>query len=165
MNNVKKFGKSGLAIILVVMVTMISQISVFAATKSSKTVMSISDMSISVMPGETGKSNTITFNFYGLTEDSIVQEVQIDCSNVSRIGGKGVIMAQSIVITAPDGTTEIIPWKSGNVMKTSLFSGKHGKGTWTVYMTGTNLASSSKDSSYIAGVKYSNVDMKITYVR
>ena len=98
MNNVKKFRKSGLAIILVVMVTMISQISVFAATKSSKTVMSISDMSISVMPGETGKSNTITFNFYGLTEDSIVQEVQIDCSNVSRIGGKGVIMAQSIVI-------------------------------------------------------------------
>lgn len=46
------------------------------------------DMSIALMPGVTGDSNTVTFNYNGLPDNAIVKEVKIDCSNASVIGGK-----------------------------------------------------------------------------
>ena len=43
-------------------------------------------MSVALLPGVTGNSNTITFNFNGLPDKVIVKEVEIDCSNASVIG-------------------------------------------------------------------------------
>lgn len=158
-NNSKK-AKSILAVILVFIVFTISQTSVMAATKMSKTVTAIKDMSIFANAAETKDSNTITFNFSGLSDNAIVKGIKVDCSNLSSLGGMGAIVAQSLTVIAPDGTTYTIPWKSGNIISTSLFDGKNAKGVWSVYMTGTNIS-----SSYYGGIKYSNVEMTITYVK
>ena len=91
-----------------------SQVTAFAATTSSKTVTSSKAMSVALLPGVTGNSNTITFNFNSLPDKAIVKEVEIDCSNASVIGGKG------------------------NVTITNLFIAEKAAGTWSVYMTGTN---------------------------
>lgn len=58
-----------------------SQVTVFVATTSSKA------MSVALLPGVTGNSNTITFYFNSLPDNAIVKEVEIDCSNASVIGG------------------------------------------------------------------------------
>ena len=64
-----------------------SQVTVFVATTSSKTVTSSKAMSVALLPGVTGNSNTITFYFNSLPDNAIVKEVEIDCSNASVIGG------------------------------------------------------------------------------
>ena len=104
-----------------------SQVTAFAATTSSKTVTSSKAMSVALLPGVTGNSNTITFNFNSLPDKAIVKEVEIDCSNASVIGGKAA-------------------------------------GTWSVYMTGTNIASPNLGSAFIGGTKYSSVKMKVSYI-
>ena len=75
-----------------------SQVTAFAATTSSKTVTSSKAMSVALLPGVTGNSNTITFNFNSLPDKAIVKEVEIDCSNASVIGGKGAILAKSLMM-------------------------------------------------------------------
>ena len=84
-----------------------SQVTAFAATTSSKTVTSSKAMSVALLPGVTGNSNTITFNFNSLPDKAIVKEVEIDCSNASVIGGKGAILAKSLTITSPSGETQL----------------------------------------------------------
>lgn len=73
-----------------------SQVTAFAATTSSKTVTSSKAMSVALLPGVTGNSNTITFNFNSLPDKAIVKEVEIDCSNTSVIGGKGAILERAL---------------------------------------------------------------------
>ena len=75
-----------------------SQVTAFAATTSSKTVTSSKAMSVALLPGVTGNSNTITFNFNSLPDKAIVKEVEIDCSNASVIGGKGAILALQLQV-------------------------------------------------------------------
>ena len=120
-----------------------SQVTAFAAGTESKTVTATKDMSIALMPGVTGDSNTITFNFNSLPDNAIVKEVKIDCSNASVIGGKGAILAQNLTITCPSGETHTVGWGKGNVTTTSLFIAEKAAGTWSVYMTGTNCISKS----------------------
>jgi hypothetical protein len=115
-----------------------SQVTAFAATTSSKTVTSSKAMSVALLPGVTGNSNTITFNFNSLPDKAIVKEVEIDCSNASVIGGKGAILAKSLTITSPSGETHTVSWGKGNVTITNLFIAEKAAGTWSVYMTGTN---------------------------
>lgn len=158
--NSSKSTKRILAIILVLITFITSQTSVMAATKLTRTVTAINDMSVSASAGKTANSNTITFNFNSLPDNAVIEDIKVDCSNVSHIGGMGAIVAQSLTITSPDGITQVIPWKSGNIISTSLFDGKSVKGTWSVYMTGTNIS-----SSYYGGIKYSNVEMTITYTK
>ena len=50
-----------------------SQVTAFAATTSSKTVTSSKAMSVALLPGVTGNSNTITFNFNSLPDKAIVE--------------------------------------------------------------------------------------------
>ena len=52
----------------------------------------------------------------------------------------------------------------GNITKTNLFSAEKAVGKWSVYMTGTNIASSNLGSAFIGGTKYSSVKMKISYI-
>lgn len=151
--------KSILGVILVFIIFIMSQISVMGATNLTKTVTSLKDLSIVASAKETADSNTITFNFSSLPDNAVVKDIKVDCSNYSHIGGMGAIVAQSLTIISPDGVVNIIPWKSGNIISTSLFDGTKGKGVWSVYMTGTNIS-----SSYYGGAKYSNVEMTITYI-
>lgn len=81
-----------------------SQVTAFAATTSSKTVTSSKAMSVALLPGVTGNSNTITFNFNSLPDKAIVKEV----SNASVIGGKGAILAKILTITSPSGETHTV---------------------------------------------------------
>lgn len=134
-----------------------SQVTAFAATTSSKA------MSVALLPGVTGNSNTITFNFNSLPDKAIVKEVEIDCSNASVIGGKGAILAKSLTITSPSGETHTVSWGKGNVTTTNLFIAEKAAGTWSVYMTGTNIASPNLGSAFIGGTKYSSVKMKVSY--
>ena len=85
MKKVKKI----IAVALVLTMLFASQVTAFAAGTESKTVTATKDMSIALMPGVTGDSNTITFNFSSLPDNAIVKEVTVDCSNASVIGGKG----------------------------------------------------------------------------
>lgn len=153
-----------IAVALVFTMLFASQVTAFAAGTDSKTVTATKDMSIALMPGATGDSNTITFNFNSLPDNAIVKEVKIDCSNASVIGGKGAILAQSLTITSPSGETHTVGWGKGNVTTTNLFIAEKAAGTWSVYMTGTNIASPSLGSAYIGGTKYSRVKMTITYI-
>ena len=132
-----------------------SQVTAFAATTSSKTVTSSKAMSVALLPGVTGNSNTITFNFNSLPDKAIVKEVEIDCSNASVIGGKGA---------SPSGETHTVSWGKGNVTTTNLFIAEKAAGTWSVYMTGTNIASPNLGSAFIGGTKYSSVKMKVSYI-
>ena len=141
-----------------------SQVTAFAATTSSKTVTSSKAMSVALLPGVTGNSNTITFNFNSLPDKAIVKEVEIDCSNASVIGGKGAILAKSLTITSPSGETHTVSWGKGNVTTTNLFIAEKAAGTWSVYMTGTNIASPNLGSAFIGGTKYSSVKMKVSYI-
>ena len=153
-----------IAVALVFTMLFASQVTAFAADTGSKTVTATKDMSIALMPGVTGDSNTITFNFSSLPDNAIVKEVTIDCSNASVIGGKGAILAQSVTITSPSGETHTVGWGRGNVTTTNLFIAEKAAGTWSVYMTGTNIASPSLGSAFIGGTKYSRPKMTITYI-
>lgn len=157
----KKYSKKKciMTVMLVFILFITSQASIIAATNLTKTITAIKDMSIFVNAAETKDSNTITFNFNGLPDNAIVKDIKVDCSNYSHTGGMGAIVAQSLTIISPDGIVNTIPWKSGNIISTSLFDGTKGTGIWSVYMTGTNIS-----SSYYGGAKYSNVEMTITYV-
>ena len=152
-----------IAVALVFTMLFASQVTAFAAdTKATKSANK--DMSIALMPGVTGDSNTVTFNYNGLPDNAIVKEVKIDCSNASVIGGKGAILAQSLTITSPSGETHTVGWGRGNVTTTNLFIAETAAGTWSVYMTGTNIASPSLGSAFIGGTKYSRPKMTITYI-
>lgn len=159
----KKVSKI-MAVTLAFMMLFAFQVTAYAATTSSKTVTASKAMSVALLPGVTGDSNTITFNFNSLPDNAIVKEVEIDCSNASVIGGKGAILAQSITITCPSGETHTIGWGKGNVTTTNLFIAEKAAGTWSAYMTGTNIASSSLGSAYIGGTKYSSVKLKVSYI-
>ena len=160
MKKVKKI----IAVALVLTMLFASQVTAFAAGTESKTVTATKDMSIALMPGVTGDSNTITFNFSSLPDNAIVKEVTVDCSNASVISGKGAILAQSLTITSPSGETHTVSWGRGNVTTTNLFIAEKAAGTWSVYMTGTNIASPSLGSAFIGGTKYSRPKMTITYI-
>ena len=152
-----------IAVALVFTMLFASQVTAFAAdTKATKSANK--DMSIALMPGVTGDSNTVTFNYNGLPDNAIVKEVKIDCYNASVIGGKGAILAQSLTITSPSGETHTVGWGRGNVTTTNLFIAEKAAGTWSVYMTGTNIASPSLGSAFIGGTKYSRPKMTITYI-
>lgn len=153
-----------IAVALVFTMLFASQITAFAATTSSKTVTSSKAMSIALLPGVTGNSNTITFNFNSLPDNAVVKEVEVDCPGASVIGGKGAILAQKLTITCPSGETHTVGWGRGNVTTTSLFIAEKAAGTWSVYMTGTNIASPSLGSAFIGGTKYSSVKMKVKYI-
>lgn len=140
------------------------QLTAFAATTSSKTVTASKAMSIALNPGATGNSNTVTFNFGTLPSNAIVKEITIDASNASVIGGLGAILAQSVTITSPDGVILTTTWGKGNVTTTSAFINDDARGTWSVYMTGRNIAPSSSGSQFIGGTKYSSVKMTIKYI-
>ncbi len=73
-------------------------------------------------------------------------------------------MAQSLTITSPSGETHTVGWGRGNVTTTNLFIAEKVAGTWSVYMTGTNIASPSLGSAFIGGTKYSRPKMTITYL-
>lgn len=156
--------KKCISLILAVGVLVMAPITANAATTPSKTVTSSKAMSIALQPGETGDSNTITFNFNSLPANAIVTEIKIDASNAKNIGGMGAILAQSVTITDPDGVAQTVTWGKGNVTKTSVFIHDGARGTWSVYMTGRNLAPASAGSRFIGGVKYSSVKMTISYV-
>ena len=67
-----------IAVALVFTMLFASQVTAFAAdTKATKSANK--DMSIALMPGVTGDSNTVTFNYNGLPDNAIVKEVKIDC--------------------------------------------------------------------------------------
>lgn len=153
-----------IAVALVFTMLFASQVTAFAAGTGSETKSANKDMSIALMPGVTGDSNTVTFNFSSLPDNAIVKEVKIDCSNASVIGGKGAILAQSVTITSPSGETHTVGWGRGNVTTTNLFIAEKAAGTWSVYMTGTNIASPSLGSAYIGGTKYTRPKMTITYI-
>lgn len=109
-----------IAVALVFTMLFASQVTAFAAdTKATKSANK--DMSIALMPGVTGDSNTVAFNFSGLPDNAIVKEVTVDCSSASVIGGKGAILAQSLTITSPSGETHTVSWGRGNVTTTNLF--------------------------------------------
>ena len=55
-------------------------------------------------------------------------------------------------------------WGKGNVTTTNLFIAEKAAGTWSVYMTGTNIASPNLGSAFIGGTKYSSVKMKVSYI-
>ena len=140
-----------IAVALVFTMLFASQVTAFAAdTKATKSANK--DMSIALMPGVTGDSNTVTFNYNGLPDNAIVKEVKIDCSNASVIGGKGAILAQSLTITSPSGETHTVGWGRGNVTTTNLFIAETAAGTWSVYMTGTNIASPSLGSAFVSSL-------------
>ena len=160
MKKVKKI----IAVALVFTMLFASQVTAFAAGTESKTVTATKDMSIALMPGVTGDSNTITFNFSSLPDNAIVKEVTVDCSSASVIGGKGAILAQSLTIISPSGETHTVSWGRGNVTTTNLFIAEKAAGTWSVYMTGTNIASPSLDSAFIGDTKYSRPKMTIKYI-
>ena len=50
------------------------------------------------------------------------------------------------------------------VSATNLFIAEKAAGTWSVYMTGTNIASPSLGSAFIGGTKYSRPKMTIIYI-
>lgn len=153
-----------IAVALVFTMLFASQVTVFATGTKDAMQSANKDMSIALMPGVTGDSNTVTFNYNGLPDNAIVKEVKIDCSNASVIGGKGAILAQSLTITSPSGETHTVGWGRGNVTTTNLFIAEKAAGTWSVYMTGTNIASPSLGSAFIGGTKYSRPKMTITYI-
>ena len=153
--SMKKIKKI-IAVALVFTMLFASQVTAFAASPQTKPANK--DMSIALMPGVTGNSNTVTFNFSSLPDNAIVKEVKIDCSNASVIGGKGAILAQSLIITSPSGEIHTVGWG------TNLFIAEKAAGTWSVYMTGTNIASPSLGSAFIGGTKYSRPKMTITYI-
>ena len=97
-----------IAVALVFTMLFASQVTVFAAGTKDAMQSANKDMSIALMPGVTGDSNTVTFNYNGLPDNAIVKEVKIDCSNASVIGGKGAILAQSLTITSPSGETHTV---------------------------------------------------------
>ena len=67
-------------------------------------------------------------------------------------------------ITSPSGETHTVSWGKGNVTTTNLFIAEKAAGTWSVYMTGTNIASPNLGSAFIGGTKYSSVKMKVSYI-
>ena len=59
-----------------------------------------------------------------------------------KFGGKEAILAKSLTITSPSGETHTVSWGKGNVTTTNLFIAEKAAGTWSVYMTGTNIGES-----------------------
>uniref|UniRef100_UPI004056F8F3 hypothetical protein n=1 Tax=Agathobacter sp. TaxID=2021311 RepID=UPI004056F8F3 len=161
-SRIKKI-KVSFALLLMLTMVFTLQTTVLAAGTPSKTVKSTKAMSVALLPGETGDSNTITFNFSGLPENAIVKEVEIDCSNATA-SGKGAILPESLTIAAPSGEMQTVSWGSGNITSTSLFIAEEAAGVWSVYMTGTNILPSSAGSAYVGAVKYTSVEMTITYI-
>ena len=82
----------------------------------------------------------------------------------AKFGEKGAILAKSLTITSPSGETHTVSWGKGNVTTTNLFIAEKAAGTWSVYMTGTNIASPNLGSAFIGGTKYSSVKMKVSYI-
>ncbi len=72
-------------------------------------------------------------------------------------------MAKSLTITSPSGETHTVSWGKGNVTTTNLFIAEKAAGTWSVYMTGTNIASPNLGSAFI-GYKIFICKMKVSYI-
>ncbi|SFO04384.1 hypothetical protein SAMN04487831_106168 [Pseudobutyrivibrio sp. UC1225] len=158
----KKLNSFLLVMILVVTCVCIRPLTAIAATSSSVT--SRSAMSLALEPGRTGTSNTISFKFNGLPDNAMVDSIKIDCTDAKKIGnGMGAIAPMSMTITNPSGFVQNVPWGSGNITNTSVFNDLSAKGTWQISMTGRNVAPITAGSRFVAGVKYSNVKMTITY--
>ena len=90
--------------------------------------------------------------------------VGTDLEKEIKFGGKGAILEKSLTITSPSGETHTVSWGKGNVTTTNLFIAEKAAGTWSVYMTGTNIASPNLGSAFIGGTKYSSVKMKVSYI-
>lgn len=137
-----------------------TQLTAFAS--SSKTVTSRKSMTLVLNPGVTGNSSIATFNFNSLPRNAIVKDVEVKVSGIRNIGsGMGAIVPQSITITNPKQIYKKVSWNS-YIMSTSAFTGDSAQGTWSVYVTGTNVAYGSS-ASFIGAVEYSTVKMTITY--
>ena len=158
----KKLNSFLLVMILVVTCVCIRPITAIAATSSSVT--SRTAMSLALEPGRTGTSNTISFKFNGLPDNAMVDSIKIDCTDAKKIGnGLGAIAPMSMTISNPSGFVQNVPWGSGNITNTSVFNDLSAKGTWQISMTGRNVAPITAGSRFVAGVRYSNVKMTITY--
>ena len=158
----RKLNSFLLVMILVVTCVCIRPITAIAATSSSVT--SRTAMSLALEPGRTGSSNSISFKFNGLPDNAMVDSIKIDCTDAKKIGnGMGAIAPMSLTITNPDGIIQTVQWGSGNVTNTDVFDDFSAKGTWQIRMTGRNVAPITAGSRFVAGVKYSNVKMTITY--
>ncbi|NMM61657.1 hypothetical protein HBE96_02910 [Clostridium sp. P21] len=130
----------------------------------SKTVNASRAMSLALYPGQSGYSNTVSFNFIGLPANAIVKSIKVDAGRGTVLGGLGAILPQKIKITNPAGESKEEPWGRGNVTTTSAFIADKAAGVWNVCYYGTNIASPSSGSQFIGGTKYASVKMTIDYV-
>lgn len=70
-----KKNKIAVSLVMIVIMFIYMNMNVAAAGTHTKTVTAAEDMSIALLPGETGNSNTITFDFQSLPSNAIVEDI------------------------------------------------------------------------------------------
>lgn len=124
----------------------------------SKTLSSITDLSLYLTPGGYGDSNVISFNFApSIPSNAIVTKIEIHVSKYTA-GGKGIILAENVTLISPNGDTYVNTWSAGLNITIYNVNQEDPSGIWKMYFTGTNL--SSKDS---ASLIYSNPSVTLYY--
>lgn len=142
------------------------------ATSGSKTVTASSSLGLALDAGKSGTSTPVSFRFTTLPSNAKVRSIQIKPGsgviNNNNSNMLGAVMFTSITVTSPLGKTASLSWKASGMTDNTYFLNQQASGTWTAYVTGTNIAQLTGnplwDLRAAGSLVYKSPQMTISYV-
>ncbi|MBM6974978.1 hypothetical protein [Intestinimonas butyriciproducens] len=142
------------------------------ATESSKTVTASSTLGLVLQPGASGYSPLVDFRFTTLPTNAKVRSIEIDPGrgviNDNNINMKGSVLFTSLAVRSPEMNVVSYSWNPQGMTDNSSFYGEQARGTWTIQVSGMNLAKPVGDplwDAMLAGsLAYKSVRMTVSYV-
>ena len=141
-------------------------------SSDSETKTASSSLGLALDAGESGTSLPVNFRFSTIPSNAKVQSIEIDPgkgivnNNISDM--LGAVLFTKITITSPDGKTASLAWKASGMTDSTNFLDKKASGTWTAYVTGTNLTRPTGDPLWdlraFGSLVYESHQMTISYV-
>ena len=122
--------------------------------------------------GESGTSLPVNFRFSTIPSNAKVQSIEIDPgkgivnNNISDM--LGAVLFENIYITSPQGEKVTLAWKASGMTDNTYFLNETAKGTWTAYVSGTNITRPTGDPLWdlraFGSLVYESPQMTISYV-
>ena len=142
------------------------------ATESSKTVTASSTLGLVLQPGESGNSPLVDFRFTTLPTNAKVRSVKLvpgrGVLNDNNINMKGSVLFTSLSIRSPEMNVQSYSWDPKGMTDSSSFYGEQARGTWTIQVSGMNLAKPVSDPLWnamlVGSLTYKSAQMTISYV-
>jgi hypothetical protein len=173
---INRWSKKLLTILLAIFMIGNTATSVLAAEAPvyTKTVTASRSLGLALDVGESGTSQTVSFNFRSIPKNAKVRTVTVEPGNGVLNGGKnvsrGLVVFSSLQITSPSmGKTVRTAWNPKKMEFKTQFFDEFASGTWTIQADGSNVTPAKGTNflfpiSYMGAISYKTVKMTISYV-